>query len=572
MRCVLLLCVCWRCRCRLQLLNVLAAVHHQLGKHHVAALYLSTALAQQQAAYCKQQGLPSSQDAAKQQQQQGTDRRQQGSGKQKQSTGKQQGGKGNAAKGKSQPAAAEQQQQQQQQDAAEPRSSRWLLPDDSNALQYNLGLQQLALQNWQGALECFEAASCSLYIPQLWLRLAEATLSLYHEQQEQQQQQLPVLIQAGQQQQRAGSSDTGSQPGAALLQQAAEQLSTGLSLLRQQQAEAAKQAEEAAAAMTAAAAAAAAAGGFPLAEQQGAAWLGAANQSSLFDSADAAGGSSELAGFGSSSRSMLNASLFGGVVAAAAAAASAGPGSCDALGSAAAAPGGITPLDVCMLPPGTAAVQQALLANQAYVHLLLQQPLPALEAAKALLACSSMSPQQHYLGSCYAAEALCLLGRTEDAAEQLQGHMALYMSSSSAAVAAPPDHDNSSSSFGADVTSSAAAAAAAAAVASGVSLVHAGSIMSDDDGSCAGCRGSGPCSILTPGHSPAGSSSMVQQRERQTALLCNMSSVLAMQGGDLQESRRYAALAAAQDPACGGAQLLLELTGHPAVQLGGLQA
>ncbi|KAF6264492.1 hypothetical protein COO60DRAFT_127921 [Scenedesmus sp. NREL 46B-D3] len=96
-------------RCRLQLLNVLAAIHHQLGKHHVAAMYLTTALAQQQAASCKQQGplnsSSSSQNVPNQQQQVGTDKRQQGSGKQRQGTGKQQGSKGNAAKAKAHPSA-----------------------------------------------------------------------------------------------------------------------------------------------------------------------------------------------------------------------------------------------------------------------------------------------------------------------------------------------------------------------------------------------------------------------------------------------------------------------------------
>jgi hypothetical protein len=437
--------------------------------------------------------------------------------------------------------------------------------------------------------------------PLLWLRLAEATVSLYHEQQEnqqeqlhsaqqqspqQQQQQRPVLIQVGQQQQQSkqqrqqqktNSSDAANQPGVALLQQAAEQLSTGLALLRQQQAEAAKQAEEAAAAMTAAAAAATAAGGLSLAEQQGRAWLSAASNSSLFAQIDAPGGSSDLARCSSSSTP--NASPFGAAAAASTATAQLQPSSIDSTGAAAmvtaaAAAGSITPLDACMLSPGTPAVQQALLANQAYVHLLLQQPLPALEAAKALLACSSMSPQQHYLGSCYAAEALCLLGRTEDAAEQLQGHMALYMSSGPAAAAAAAagggvaDHGSSSSSMAADALSNAVAAAAM----SGFALVPANSIMSDDDGSCAGCKGSGPCSVvLGTGHSAAGSSTLAQQRERQAAVLCNMSSVLAAQGGDLQESRRYAALAAAHDPGCAAAQLMLELTGGSAGQLGGLQ-
>lgn len=71
--------------------------------------------------------------------------------------------------------------------------------------------------------------------------------------------------------------------------------------------------------------------------------------------------------------------------------------------------------------------QQAVLANQSHVHLLLEDPVPALAAAKQLLACSNLSQAQQFLGSCYAAEALSMLGRPQEASEQLSSYMALYM-------------------------------------------------------------------------------------------------------------------------------------------------
>jgi len=109
-----------------------------------------------------------------------------------------------------------------------------------------------------------------------------------------------------------------------------------------------------------------------------------------------------------------------------------------------------------VLSSDVSGTKQALLSNMAYVQLLLGHPDQALSAAQALLACSSVHPEQHYLASCYAAEALCLLGRVEEAVEQLQSHQALFMdcgraagssvdggASSSGPAAAAAAHDGS---------------------------------------------------------------------------------------------------------------------------------
>eukprot|EP00775_Hariotina_reticulata_P010457 gene10457-10615_t len=136
-----------------------------------------------------------------------------------------------------------------------------------------------------------------------------------------------------------------------------------------------------------------------------------------------------------------------------------------------------------------------------------------------------MSPQQHYLGSCYAAEALYLLGRVDEAAEQIQTHIALFVNASSTAGGA------------------AAFFASAAAAADGVS------VLSDDDGSCTGARGSGakhpgPSSTLGP--------------RQQAAVLSNMSVLLAAQK-DWQNSHQHAASAIARDAANIAADAMLHV-------------
>jgi hypothetical protein len=172
------------------------------------------------------------------------------------------------------------------------------------------------------------------------------------------------------------------------------------------------------------------------------------------------------------------------------------------------------------------AIKQSLLANAAYIQLLLSNPDQALAAAQALLACSSQNPQQHYLGSCYAAEALYLLGRVDEATKQLQTHVALFVSPSS--------------------TAGGAAAAVASAPAGAPDSV---SKVSDDDGSCSWPTGSGAK------HPGPGSTLGVRQ---QAAVFSNMSVLLAAQR-DWQNSQQHAASAVARDSSNMAAKAMLQV-------------
>ena len=102
--------------------------------------------------------------------------------------------------------------------------------------------------------------------------------------------------------------------------------------------------------------------------------------------------------------------------------------------------GGIRPIPDLLAAAEWAPVQQTILSNLAYVHLALQDPLPALHAAQALLACNNVSAEQHFLGSSYAAEALCMLGTSGEAAEQLHSHMALHLQHAEGAAAPGATH------------------------------------------------------------------------------------------------------------------------------------
>jgi CCR4-NOT transcription complex subunit 10 len=410
-------------RSRLQLLNLVAALHHQLGKHNVAALYLATALAQHQQVQEQQQ-----QHASPQQAPDGS----------------------NAA-----------------------QQTRWLLPDASDALSFNLGLQQLALHDWQAALHYFEAASGKYFTqPQLWLRLAEACLGLYRTQQQQQQHQ--------QQQQPGSRDDQRQQECAFLLQQAAAHLDTGLTLLQGQQEAASKQLEAAAAAT---AAAIAAGESPPLLD--GPPWLAAA--------AAAAAAAAHSGGVLGQPGTPVGLSV-----------ADTGDtaGSSSAAAAAAALLSSLPPGET--LEPRMAAVKQSLLANQAFAALELEQPQQALAAAQALLGCSSMSPHLHYLGSSYAAEALCLLERPQEAAHVLQDHLSLFSGHEAAAS-------------GGDERLAAAAA----------------SIKSDDDGSCKSCsRGTCMHSSCAAGHGYSHHGHSLQPGAH-AAMLHNLSAVMqlmALQG------------------------------------------
>ncbi|XP_052880394.1 uncharacterized protein LOC108464125 isoform X2 [Gossypium arboreum] len=69
-------------------------------------------------------------------------------------------------------------------------------------------------------------------------------------------------------------------------------------------------------------------------------------------------------------------------------------------------------------------MQQALLANLAYIELELENPLKALSAARSLLELPGCSRIYIFLGHVYAAEALCLLNKPKEAAE----HLSIYLS------------------------------------------------------------------------------------------------------------------------------------------------
>ncbi|GBG78710.1 hypothetical protein CBR_g27935 [Chara braunii] len=64
-------------------------------------------------------------------------------------------------------------------------------------------------------------------------------------------------------------------------------------------------------------------------------------------------------------------------------------------------------------------VQQCILANLAYVELVLENPVASLAAAERLLRIQGCCPQYSFLGHMYAAEALCMLDRPTVAAEHL---------------------------------------------------------------------------------------------------------------------------------------------------------
>ncbi|KAI4376687.1 hypothetical protein MLD38_014423 [Melastoma candidum] len=67
----------------------------------------------------------------------------------------------------------------------------------------------------------------------------------------------------------------------------------------------------------------------------------------------------------------------------------------------------------------TRILKQAIVANQAYVELELENPLDALSSALTLLQLPDCSKVYAYLGRVYAAEALCFMNRAKDAAAQL---------------------------------------------------------------------------------------------------------------------------------------------------------
>ncbi|GIL79541.1 hypothetical protein Vretimale_12222 [Volvox reticuliferus] len=140
------------------LLNNLGLVHHQQGKHTLALLYLSQALAAG--------GTCGSEASAAQ----------------SQSRSQSQSGSGSGS-GESEQSSLQVQQPQQPYAAAAAAAAAVPVP----AVMYNAGLQHLMLHNYEAARKCF-AAAASQYrnTPLLWLRTAEAALGLYRRHQQHQ--------------------------------------------------------------------------------------------------------------------------------------------------------------------------------------------------------------------------------------------------------------------------------------------------------------------------------------------------------------------------------------------------
>jgi hypothetical protein len=488
---------------RLALLNNLGVLHHQFGKHQLAAVYLARALSE---AGARRHGAPAPPPAGGGSSSSGGDK------------GSSSGGKGGGSGG----------------------GFTGLWADHSHAAQYNLGLQHLMLRNWGAALTCFDAAGQRFYMqPLLWLRMAEANVGLHCEGQREARQREEQQSEAQQQEEGsaghpllagvagvgprrrlllpaghvlpagagpAGEADGGGERlwhegplGAALLQ-----LQTALALLQECKAEAAKEAEEAAAA----AAALAAAGGAPNGRRSGGDASPPARRSS---GAEAGGGG----GGGGGTDAALQPRGSGGDASPSGGGAASGSGAT-----------GARRLSDCLPPEELEAIGQAVWSNLAYVHLLRDDAVPALAAAQQLLACSGLSAQQHYLGSCYAAEAHCMLGRPADAAEQLRAHLALF-------------HDAAAGASALQQQGTAVSAAEAPST----------SIKSDDDGA------GGPREVYPLGNAPD-AAALSGQAARAGALV-NLAAAAALQG-EMPEARRLgeraltAAAAAAACPGGGG--------------------
>lgn len=567
---------------RVALLNNLGVVHHQFGKHQMAAIYLSRALMELAAAKpgstaaatitsteggsSSGSGERSASSSCKAGGSSGSGGRAAGGRGTKQGRG----GSSSSGSGASAGAAASRATQ-----PAKPQQRQFggLWADHSHALQYNLGLQHLMLRNWQAALACFDAATQRFYMqPLLWLRMAEANVGLHCEQGEQQRQAATggkdsggsgsssgrgngvtqgaratpaagggsCLEGAGHHPLVAGVAGSGPRrrlllpaghvlgPTASLTDAAGAtaapsedawhegplgaallQLHTALALLQDCKAEAAKEAEEAAAA-----AAALGSGPSPNGRR--------CNEGSppASDGRRGSGDASPSSGGGLGT-------LSGGGVA--------------GVGGA-----GRRMLSDCWPAEELESMGQAIWANLAYVHLLRDDPVPALAAAQQLLACSGLSAQQHYLGSCYAAEAQCMLGRPEEAAEQLRGHLALFHGAGTSG-----DGEQSSTPPAATVVGAAQRIGSSGGGGGGVDASHIGggvavaggapsiSIKSDDDASSAR-------EWYTLGNA-ADAAALVGPRARAGAL-SNLAAVFAMRG-DLEEARRLAqqALAASAE-------------------------
>ena len=141
----------------------------------------------------------------------------------------------------------------------------------------------------------------------------------------------------------------------------------------------------------------------------------------------------------SSSSSSAAAETTNGTAAATAAAAAAGEA---AESATAGSEGGLTPQQ-----QDDALVEQVTLLTLSYVYLCLDEPVLALQSAEALLSCGpgQVSESKHMTAHTYAAEALCVLGRPEDALKHLLPNPGQTPLSEEAAAAALQEQKQSES-------------------------------------------------------------------------------------------------------------------------------
>lgn len=220
----------------------------------------------------------------------------------------------------------------------------------------------------------------------------------------------------------------------------------------------------------------------------------------------------------------------------------------------------------------------ALLTNLAYAHLWLGEHDAALSAAKALLQLPDLSPASHMMGACYAAEAACVLGQTQEAQQLLSSCLAALQAHEAGASQQPcsPSQQAYSVQPGAPyapaVSSPAGPGITAHDVSTGspntststpVSLV----VCSGDDGSA---RASGAAGTPSKGHPPhtteppplqglgnAAAIAAVTGGAARATLLSNLASVMAAEG-QLEAARGLVARAveADSDGSCRSARLL----------------
>ncbi|KAK3238178.1 hypothetical protein CYMTET_51799 [Cymbomonas tetramitiformis] len=94
----------------------------------------------------------------------------------------------------------------------------------------------------------------------------------------------------------------------------------------------------------------------------------------------------------------------------------------------------------------TSLIRQSVLANTAHLWLLCDHPLAALKAAEALMQVKGCSKESAFLSHTYAAEALCLLERPAEAVEHLSASMMQHSSEDSESGEAPATSDGSNGS------------------------------------------------------------------------------------------------------------------------------